>query len=68
MECEPYMSERYHFGEPRQEATGSISVLVCEFRTLVVTGGIGSGVGRILGPSNSQYQTNGRYDEGLQFQ
>src|SRR2546429_2779599 len=26
MECEYYMSERYHFAEPRQEATGSISV------------------------------------------
>jgi len=26
MECEYYMSERYHFAEPRQEATGGISV------------------------------------------
>src|SRR5215472_9208978 len=27
MECEHYMSERYHSGGPRQEATGSIFVL-----------------------------------------
>src|SRR5215471_3494127 len=31
MECEHYMSERYHFGEPRQEATSSIFVLACGF-------------------------------------
>lgn len=34
MECVPYMSERYHFAEPRQVGTGSIFVLVsnaCEF-------------------------------------
>src|SRR6516162_7609290 len=31
MECEHYMSERYHSGAPRQEATGSIFVLAYEF-------------------------------------
>src|SRR5215469_13516901 len=31
MWCEYYMSARYHSGGPRQEATGSIFVLACEF-------------------------------------
>src|SRR5215472_10444184 len=51
MECEHYMSERYHFGEPRQEATSSIFVLACKFALLVVSERIGTRVARIQGPA-----------------